>query len=92
MEKILTINDACEHLRVKRRTVLRWIYSGRLRAFKLGGGRLWRIHELDLRRFIRDGSDAEARSTMNIRKTGHGGPWTEEELSVPARVKGIRRR
>jgi excisionase family DNA binding protein len=91
MEKIFTFNETCEYLRVKRRTALRWIYSGRLRAFKLGGGRLWWIRERDLRRFIRAGSDAEARSTMNIRKTGHGGPWIDEELSVPARVKGIRR-
>lgn len=62
MEKILTIKEACEYLRVKRRTALRWIYSGQLRAFKLGGGRLWRIREQDLQRFIRDGNDAEARS------------------------------
>ena len=63
MEKILTINEACEHLRIKRRTALRWIYSGRLQAFKLGGGRLWRIRERDLQRFIRAGSDAPIHSS-----------------------------
>ena len=92
METLYSVKEVCGILKIKRVLVSRLIRSDRLRAFKLGGGRLWRIRERDLRRFIRDGSDAEARSTMNIRKTGHGGPWTEEELSVPARVKGTRRR
>jgi len=61
MEKIFTFNETCEYLRVKRRTALRWIYSGRLRAFKLGGGRLWRIRERDLREFVKGGPDGQTK-------------------------------
>ena len=61
MEKIFTFNETCEYLRVKRRTALRWIYSGRLRAFKLGGGRLWRIREWDLREFVKGGPDGQTK-------------------------------
>ena len=56
MEKIFTFKETCEYLKVKRRTALRWIYSGRLQAFKLGGGRLWRIRERDLKRFVTSSS------------------------------------
>jgi excisionase family DNA binding protein len=51
MQAIYTLKETCEILKVKRSLVLRWIYSGKLQAFKLGGGRLWRIRERDLRRF-----------------------------------------
>jgi excisionase family DNA binding protein len=54
MGKILTIKDTCAELKVTRKTVIRWIGTGELRAFKLGsGGRLWRIRERDLQTFIR---------------------------------------
>jgi len=52
MQAIYTLKETCEILKVQRSQVLRWIYSGKLRAFKLGGGRLWRIRERDLQRFI----------------------------------------
>jgi excisionase family DNA binding protein len=55
---LMTIREATDFLKVSRGTTLHWIRTGRLRAFKLGGGRLWRIQERDLRRFIRDASDA----------------------------------
>jgi len=58
MEAIYTVKETCQILKVNRSQVLRWIYSGQLKAFKLGGGRLWRIREQDLNRFIRDGSNA----------------------------------
>ncbi len=52
MNTLYTIKETCSILKVKRCQVLRWIYSGKLRAFKLGGGRLWRIRERDLARFV----------------------------------------
>ena len=53
MDKFLSVYEICGILKVKRGTVIRWIRAGRLRAFKVGGGRLWRIRERDLKRFIK---------------------------------------
>ncbi|MDW7759442.1 MAG: helix-turn-helix domain-containing protein [Acidobacteriota bacterium] len=55
MDTYLKIKDVCSLLKVDRSTVIRWIDSGKLRAHKLGGGRLWRIRERDLRKFINKG-------------------------------------
>ena len=57
MDKFLSVFEICGILKVKRGTVIRWIQTGRLRAFKPGGGRFWRIRERDLKQFVRDGSD-----------------------------------
>jgi excisionase family DNA binding protein len=35
MDKLLTVGEVAERLRVGRRTVIRWIVDGRLRGFKL---------------------------------------------------------
>ena len=51
--RFFTIGDICDELRVSRKTVLSWISAGNLKAFKLGGGRLWRIRERDLKRFVK---------------------------------------
>jgi len=60
MQSIYTLKETCEILKVQRSQVLRWIYSGKLRAFKVGGGRLWRIRERDLLRFTKSGSEIRA--------------------------------
>jgi excisionase family DNA binding protein len=52
MGKFLTVKTVCEILGVSRGTVIAWIRDGRLRAVKLGGGRLWRVRERDLRKFV----------------------------------------
>jgi putative resolvase len=57
MKEFLKLREICESLGVSRRTVLRWIYEGRLKAVKFGGGRLWRVRESDLRKFV-DGPPA----------------------------------
>jgi len=54
MSGIFTIKDVCGYLHVSRKTVLRWIHEGKLKAVKLGGGRLWRVRERDLQAFIRN--------------------------------------
>lgn len=60
MKKFLTIQEAQALLGVSRGAVISWIRSGRLKAFKLGGGRLWRIRERDLVRFTKGGSEIRA--------------------------------
>ena len=60
METLYSVKEVCGILKVKRVLVSRLIHSGRLRAFKLGGGRLWRIRERDLKGLIRGGSDADS--------------------------------
>jgi len=68
MQTIYTLKETCQFLKIKRSQVLRWIYSGKLRAFKLGGGRLWRIRECDLRRFIRDGNEPKRAQRPALRR------------------------
>ncbi len=51
-ERLMTIPDAAEHVRVSVKTIRRWISSGDLPAAKLGFQ--WRIRPQDLTRFVRD--------------------------------------
>ena len=48
----LTVRDVCEMLNVSRLTVIRWIQTGRLPAFKPGQGRSWRIRRSDFNEFV----------------------------------------
>jgi len=61
MDKFLTVKEICGILKVKRGTAIRWIQTGRLRAFKPGGGRFWRIRERDLREFVKGGPDGQTK-------------------------------
>jgi excisionase family DNA binding protein len=63
MDTFLTVNELADTLKVERRTVIGWIASGRLLAFKPGGGRFWRIRRADFQRFIKGG--AEFRQKFN---------------------------
>ena len=51
-ERLMTIPDAAEFLRVSTKTIRRWISIGDLPAAKLG--LQWRIRPQDLQRFVRD--------------------------------------
>ena len=53
MEELFTIKEVAGRLKVKRGVIVRWIAAGRLRAFKLGSGRLWRVRERDLKKFLK---------------------------------------
>ena len=55
MDTFLTVNEIATALKVERSTVIRWIESGQLRAFKPGGGRFWRVRRQDFQRFIKGG-------------------------------------
>ena len=53
MERMYSINEICEELKVARRTVHHWIATGQLKSFHLGGKRLPRVWERDLLRFVK---------------------------------------
>ena len=55
MDTFLTVNEIAKDLKVERRTVIRWVESGQLHAFKPGGGRFWRVRRQDFQRFIKGG-------------------------------------
>jgi len=54
IEKLFTIEEVAEILRVHTRTVTRYIESGRLKASKLG---VWRIRQSDLNAFLDETSN-----------------------------------
>jgi len=56
IEKLLTIEEIAEILRVHTRTVTRYIESGRLKASKLG---VWRIKQSDLSAFLEETSNVK---------------------------------
>lgn len=53
-DKLLTIEEVAEILRVSSRSVNRYIESGRLKASKLG---VWRIRRSDLEKFLEETSN-----------------------------------
>jgi len=57
-DKLLTIKEVAEYLRVSERSVLRYIEAGRLKASKVGW---WRIKESDLEDFLRKSSNSNKR-------------------------------
>ena len=51
MEKLLSTEEIAEGLGVQVDTVQRWLSSGKLKGTKIG--RLWRVREEDLDKFIK---------------------------------------
>lgn len=51
MEKLLTVNEAAEILRLGPETIARYIREGKIPAIKFG--RVWRVEEKDLEEFIK---------------------------------------
>ena len=50
MEELLTTKEVAQRLKVKHRTVLKWLNEGRLKGGKIGPE--WRIKASDLEDFI----------------------------------------
>jgi len=50
-DKLLTLKEVAERLRVSERSVFRYIHSGKLKASKIG---YWRIAEKDLQAFLKE--------------------------------------
>jgi excisionase family DNA binding protein len=63
----LTRNEAEQYTRTSAATILRAARSGRLRAFKLNGARVWRFRLQDLNAWLEGGGQAN----------GHGVPRQE---------------
>jgi excisionase family DNA binding protein len=59
MEEYMTVFEAAAVLKAKPRTVRGWIREGKLRAYKVGGMRLWRVRRADLRAFLRPGRESQ---------------------------------
>lgn len=49
-DKLLTLNEVAEYLRVSKLTVWRYIKAGKLPAYKFG--RDWRIKEVEFEKFM----------------------------------------
>lgn len=69
-DKMLTIEEVAERMRVNEKTVRNWITSGELPAFPIGK-RGYRISETDLRNFV------EARKQRLQRQASEDGEDTE---------------
>ena len=69
MDELLTTRDVAEKLKVHINTVLVYILSGKLKAFKLGGSggsrKIWRIKEVDLDNFINKGGAGVGHTELN---------------------------
>lgn len=50
MEKLLTVDEACEILRVHYQTLYKWLRSGELKSVR--PGRKWMIPESEIQRFL----------------------------------------
>ncbi len=60
-ERMLTVPEVSEWLRVPEATVRRMLRDGRLRGSRLGGTRLgWRIPESAVRRMLGQGGEGKA--------------------------------
>lgn len=60
-DRLLTVQEVADRLRVNRETVRRWLRSGQLRGIKLGGDRAgFRIGEEVLREFLSKRSTVES--------------------------------
>lgn len=58
IEKLFTIEEIADILRVHTRTVTRYIEAGRLKASKLG---VWRIKQSDLNTFLEETSNVKTK-------------------------------
>lgn len=55
--KFYTVKEVSQIMQVRIETVLRWIYSKKIKASKLPGSRVWRIREEDIETFMELGSN-----------------------------------
>jgi excisionase family DNA binding protein len=52
-DELFTIEEVAGILKVDRRTIIRWICAGRLKAFKPAGSRFWRVRQRDLKKILK---------------------------------------
>ena len=63
MEKLFTLKETAQILRVSERTIMRYLKSGKLKASKLGQ---WRIKESDLEKFLKENSNVKRKHRKKI--------------------------
>jgi len=60
-ERLYTVPEVAEQLRISTYSVLNWLRAGQLKGFRAGGTKAgWRIRESDLQRYI---AEREGRSS-----------------------------
>ncbi len=69
MDKILTVPEIAEYLKVSRTTVWRWCTEGKLPAFK--AGRSWRVHRSEVEKIV--GRDLDEVDNGKPVEGGNGG-------------------
>ena len=57
-DKYYTLQEVADILKVSRQTIYNYVTAKKLRAYKLGGGREYRVSAEDLREFVRTGSNS----------------------------------
>jgi excisionase family DNA binding protein len=55
MEELFTVLEVAERLKVRQRTVKRWLLSGQLRGLK--AGRKWRVRLSAIEQFLQDSTE-----------------------------------
>jgi len=60
-DKLLTVKEVANYLRVSERSVLRYIEAGRLKASKVGW---WRIKQSDLDKFLKETSNLNKKNKL----------------------------
>ncbi len=63
IDKLLTIEETAEILRVSTRTVIRYIDSGQLKASRLG---IWRIKQSDIEKMLEATSNLKNKKTSDL--------------------------
>ena len=53
--KLYTLQEVADYLKVSRQTIYNYITKEKLRAYKLAGGREYRVTEEDLQTFLKQG-------------------------------------
>jgi excisionase family DNA binding protein len=53
MDRFFTVDEVAATLKVERRTIIRWICTGKLKAFKPADSRFWRIRQRDLKKILK---------------------------------------
>jgi len=70
MERIFTVQEAADYLKVRPETIRRLLSQGRLPGNKVG--RAWRIPENALMAFLRGGGMGAVEEVTQRRGNGHG--------------------
>ena len=57
-EKLYTLQEVADYLKVTRQTIYNYVTAKKLKAFKTAGGKEYRVTESDLQDFIKNGGNA----------------------------------